>query len=152
MNSSLGRAAAGRQRLGEPVDGAGEDSGGSSPGPRLRANSAKVSAVVYFGWNPSVSRICVVSTTLPCVSSRICSGEKSEMPMDRSAVPTQVTVGSRSGTVGRPSRREVCDSSRTPSPAILKVPLLSVPRRGAAAAIRSTSMASPSWTNCSRGS
>ena len=108
--------------------------------------------MVNRGVKPSVSRICLVSTTRPCVSSRICSREKSVMPTPRSAEPTQVTAGSSTGTVGLPSRRALCDSSSTPSPATLKVPLLSVPRRGSPAATRSTSTTSSSCTNCSLGS
>ncbi len=75
-------------------------SGGSSPGPRLRTKSANVSAVEYFGVKPSVSRIWSVATTRPCVSSRICSGEKSDIPSVRISEPAQVTAGSSSGTVG----------------------------------------------------
>ncbi len=108
--------------------------------------------MVYLGRNPSVSRICTVETTLPWVSSRICSGEKSVIPTARRAEPTQVTAGSSTGTVGLPSRRAHCDSRSTPSPAMLKVPLFSVPRRGSRAAVSRTSTTSSSWTNWSRGS
>lgn len=94
----------------------------------------------------------MVSTTRPWVSSLICSGEKSLAPTARSAAPTQFNAGSSNGSVGRPSRREHCDSSSTPSPAMLNVPLFKVPRRGSLAASRRTSRTSSSCTNCSRGS
>ena len=76
-----------RGQRGDPVDGPRAARRRQQPGPRLRAKSAKVSAVVYFGWKPSVSRIWSVATTRPWVSSRICSGEKSVMPDVRSSEP-----------------------------------------------------------------
>lgn len=74
------------------------------------------------------------------------------MPTVRSAWPTQVTAGSSNGIVGRPSRREHCESSSTPSPAMLNVPLFSVPRRGSPDATPKTSTTSSSCTNWSLGS
>lgn len=74
-------------------------------------------------------------------------GEKSVIPSVRTSEPAHVTAGSSSGTVGRPSRREHWDSSSTPSPAMLNVPLFRVPRRGSREAIRSTSITSSSCTN-----
>ncbi len=70
----------------------------------------------------------------------------------RTSPATRPSAGPSSGTVGRPSRRAHWESSRTPSPATLNVPVLVVPSRASKAASRSTSRASSSWTNWSRGS
>ena len=126
---SGGRPRSVRQARRHPVHGPGDRIRRQQPGPRLRAKSANASAVVNFGSKPSVSRICV-GAHHPAVRQQAGSA-RARSPSHRPyAAPnrTQVTAGSSSGSVGRPSRREHCESSSTPSPAMLKVPLLSVPR------------------------
>ncbi len=89
MNCGNSGRRSGGQASGEPVHRPGQCLGRQQPRPRPRAKSAKASAVVCRGEKPKTSRVWTVETTLPWVSSRICSGAKSVIPTVRSAVPTR---------------------------------------------------------------